>query len=526
MTVQRGIKRGAGSLAAVPIVVGIVIVVNLLALAFFVRADITDNRIFSLSEASKRVARALDDPVVVKLYFTRELPPPYNAHARYLKDQLYEYRAYSGGQLRFEFIDPIAEEREDEAQRAGVFPVQVNAYEKDKIELKKVYMGLVFLYEDKREIIPIVQSTRNLEYEISSAITKLTTRELPVVGILQGHGEAGAQEGFQIGIQGLGKLYRVQPLTIRPGAMIPDDVTTLVVCGPTDSIPDWSQYAIDQFIMRGGKLAVFYDPVQIDIATQSADILQTNWPEFLSRYGIRFKDGLVLDVRNSRIAVMQQQGPIRFQNIVEYPFFPQVFAFNKDLIIGKDLRGVEFPFVSPFDSTLADSMGCVTRAVCWSSERSGIRPPPYFLSPMQDFRPSEFQDPFQVLAATIQCAFASAFPDGPPAGVEFDPASLPQHIPQGIYTRLVAVGDAEFCLDQQISRNPANAAFFQNIVDWLAQEEGLITIRSREVVTRPLDEVSDGRKQAIKYANIFGPPIVVIAFGVFRWQSRRRAKRG
>ena len=92
--------------------------------------------------------------------------------------------------------------------------------------------------------------------------------------------------------------------------------------------------------------------------------------------------------------------------------------------------------------------------------------------------------------------------------------------------RLVYTGDAEFCSEQQLSRNPSNASLFLNIVDWLTQEEGLISIRSREVVSRPLDEISDGKRQAVKYANIFGPPLLVIAFGVVRWQSRRRKKRG
>jgi len=80
-------------------------VLNLLALAFFVRFDLTDSKLYSLSDASKRIAQSLDDPIVVKLYFSEDLPAPYNQNARYLKDQLYEYRAFSGGKLRFEFID-------------------------------------------------------------------------------------------------------------------------------------------------------------------------------------------------------------------------------------------------------------------------------------------------------------------------------------------------------------------------------------------------------------------------------------
>ena len=523
MSIRRGIRRGLGSLTAVPLVVGIVIVVNLLAVAFYVRADMTDSKLYSLSDASKKIARSLDDPVVVKLYFSQDLPSPYNQNARYLKDQLYEYRSYSGGKLRFEFIDPIKQDRESEAHGYGIPAVQVNAVEKDKIELKKVYMGAVFLYEDKREVLPVIQSTDNLEYELSSTILKVTTDKLPRVGILQGHGERQFGDGFQVGYQVLSQLYTVEPVTIEAGQPVDDQLAALLIINPTDSISAWDQYAIDQYIMHGGKIALFFDPVQVDISVQQAKPLDNNWESFLRHYGIGFKTGLVLDARNSRIAVMQQQGNIRFQNVVDFPFLPQIFAFNPDNQIGKDLEAVDMPFVSPVDSTVADSEGYHFEAICWSSERSGIRKPPYYLSPLQQFTAADFNEPHQPLAAVVFGSFKSAFPGGPPPGTTPATDSVLTMSPPN---RLVYTGDAEFCSEQQLSRNPSNASLFLNIVDWLTQEEGLISIRSREVVSRPLDEISDGKRQAVKYANIFGPPLLVIAFGVVRWQSRRRKKRG
>lgn len=527
MSVVRDIKRGFSSITSVPVVFGILVIINLLATAFYVRADMTDAKIYSLSDASKRIARSLDDPVIVKLYFTEELPAPYNQHARYLKDQLYEYQNYSGGLLRFEFIDPVKQDREQEARQMGIPPVQVNAVEKDKIELKKVYMGAAFLFEDKREVIPIIESTENLEYEISSALMKVTTETLPEVGILQGHGESDIGEEISLSVQTLRQLYDVRAVTIQPGQLLDEDLATLLIIGPTDSLSLWDQYAIDQFIMRGGRVAVFYDPVTVDPQVQSATTLENNWDEFLAHYGIGFQDGLVLDVRNSRIAVMQQQGAIRFQNVVEYPFLPQVFNFNDENMIGKDLEAVNLPFVSPLDSTVAESLGHDFEPICWSSGQSGIRRPPYHLSPLQEFKQSDFDDPFQVLAAAIYGSFESAFPGGIPAFTDpaIDVSTLPPAQTKGDPNRLVVVGDAECCGDRHVQRNPSNAALFLNVVDWLTQEEGLISIRSREVVSRPLEEVSDGTRQAVKYANIFGPPVLVILFGLVRWQTKRRRKR-
>lgn len=522
---QKNVRKGIGSLTTVPLFVAVVIAVNLISLFFFARIDITDERLYSLSDASKRLAESLDDPVVCKLYFSEDIPAPYNANARYLKDQLYEYRAFSGGQLRFEFIDPVKTDREREAQALGIPPLQVQAIEKDKMELKKVYMGLAFLYEDKKEVIPVVQSTRNLEYEISSALRKVTADQVPVVGLLGGHGEPELGSGQDILSQAMSQLYDLRPVRITPGQLIDAQIDVLLIVGPTESINPWDQYALDQFLMRGGRLAVFYDPVETRLQEQQAMDRQTNWPDFLRHYGIGFKPGLVIDSRCARIGVTQQQGFLRFQNIVEYPYMPQVSDFNPEHLVGKDLQAVDFPFVSPLDSTLVDGTNRTFTAICWSSERSGLRRAPYDISAMQQFLQADFNDPHQILAAAITGPFSSAFPDGPPPDSLVNTAVLPPATKDVAENRIVVVGDAD-CVSDNGLRNPANAAFIMNVVDWLSQEEGLISIRSRNVTVRPLEEVSEGNRSLVKYANVFGPPLLVVLFGIWRWQSRRRRKMG
>lgn len=519
------IRKGLSQLTAVPLFVAVVIAVNLLGLFLFSRLDITDERLYSLSDASKRLAESFDDPVVCKLYFSEEIPAPYNANARYLKDQLYEYRAYSGGQLRFEFIDPVKTNREQEAQTLGIPPLQVQAIEKDKMELKKVYMGLAFLYEDKKEVIPVVQSTRNLEYEISSALRKVTSKDIPTVGLLSGHGQPEVGSGLEILSQALGQLFQTRTVRIAPGELIDPQIDVLLVIGPSESLGSWDQYALDQYLMRGGRMAVLYDPVITRLQDQQAMDRQTNWPGFLAYYGIRFKPGLVIDSRCARIGVTQQQGFMRFQNIVEYPFMPQVSLFNPDHLVGKDLDAVDFPFISPLDSTAAEEKGLTFVPICWSSERSGVRSAPYDISPMQQFLQADFNQPRQILAAAITGTFRTAFPSGPPPDSAINSAVLPPSVKDVTDNRVIVVGDAE-CVTDNGMRSPANVAFIMNIVDWLTQEEGLISIRSRNVTVRPLDEVSEGNRTLIKYANVFGPPLLVVVFGLWRWQARRRSKSG
>jgi gliding-associated putative ABC transporter substrate-binding component GldG len=504
---------------------GVVIAVNLLALFFFARLDITDTREYSLSEASKEMARALDDPVIARLYFSEDLPYPYNLNSRYLRDILYEYRAYSGRNLRFEFVDPVKTDREVEARGMGIPAMQVNVIEKDKYELKKVYMGVAFLYEDKREVIPFVQSRANLEYELSSAIRKVTADSLPVVGFLTGHSENSFTTNLQIARQALQQLYEVQTVSITPGVLIPGDITTLVIAGPRDSVGQWDQYAIDQFVMRGGHLGVFYDPVIADMQLQTAASTQANWLEFLRHYGMAVNENLVLDAACSEIAVMEQQGLFTIQNRVRYPFIPNISDFNNEHLIGKDLQGVLLPFVSSLDSAAAQDAGLTFQWICRSSERTGVRRAPYYVSALQEFVQSQFTESPQVLAAAVTGVFHSIFPTGPPLDPAADGTTPADHLSTSVPSRMVIVGDADFCTDQAM-RSPSNVSFFMNIVDWLTQDERLITIRSRNVTTRKLDEVSDAKRRTVKYANIFGPPLFVICVGLWRWQSRRRMKRG
>ena len=151
---------------------GILLVVNLFSTQIFSRLDLTECKVYTLSKGSRDLVRNLEDPLTIKAYFSEDLPPPYNTSARYLRDQLDDYKAYSGGKLKYSFVDPGSEEElEREAQSFQIPPVQVNAVEKDRIEVKRVYMGLVFLYQDKHETIPLVQGTAGLEYDIPARLS-------------------------------------------------------------------------------------------------------------------------------------------------------------------------------------------------------------------------------------------------------------------------------------------------------------------------------------------------------------------
>jgi gliding-associated putative ABC transporter substrate-binding component GldG len=513
-----------GSWSALALILAILLVINLISLYLFSRVDLTEGKIFSLSPASQNVVRNLDDRLLVKMYFTKDLPPPYNGYVRYVKDQLEEYQAYAQGKLKLELIDPIGEGKEMEAEKYGIPPLQVNAMENDKIEIKKVYMGLVLLFEDRKETIPVIQNISGLEYEITSTIKRLSNRLLPPIGILVGQDGPDLDNQLAGLNKELSRQYRIKRINLEAGEAIPPDLYVLIIIGPKKEFSEWEKYAIDQFIMRGGKLAFWLDHVQVDIQQGKAKTQKVGLEELLENYGVDIKDNLVIDLQCNRVAISQQQSGFVYQNVVNYPFFPAASDFDLTSLVVKDLGAISFSYVSSLEPSSALAKNALFDPLVRSSKNSGTQVVPCDINPFRKFNQEDFNQSGLILAAALQGRFSSYFAHkempNPPAGTD-SPESTLYSSP---LTRFVVVGDADLVTDQNI-KGTDNLTFFLNVADWLSQDEALIAIRSKQVASRPLKEITPGTKRLVKYGNTLGLPLLVILFGVVRWQVKQRKKR-
>src|SRR6185437_10832180 len=186
------IKKSNGIVFGLLLLVAFVLL-NLISLKDFWRIDLTRDRKFTLSSASKNTVRELPDLVTVSAYFTEGLPPPYAQHARYVNDLLQEYLSVAKGKFAFEFLDPSSTETiedkalkkemrrdifgrmireqtsvEQELAHLGLQPVEIRMIEHDQQQTKRAYMGLVIRYQDKHEVIPVIQNLGDLEKDITS----------------------------------------------------------------------------------------------------------------------------------------------------------------------------------------------------------------------------------------------------------------------------------------------------------------------------------------------------------------------
>ena len=527
-------KKKTWSVASVStllMVIAIVIVVNLIGLRLFARADLTDNKIYTLSDASKRLVSELEDRLTVKAYFTRDLPPPYNANARYVNDALEDYRSYSNGYFHYEFIDPADEQAlEEEARQYRIQPAQVNVVEKDNLQVKKVYMGLVLIYGDKHETIPIIQNVANFEYEMTSTIKRLIAEKLPKIGFLGNFNTPDLGQDMRNVTTALSRHYEVVPVNTHAGnELIDDDIDVLCIVQPESALDEWTKFCIDQFIMRGGKVGWFMNKVNADASAGTATGNHLDIDDMTRKYGFTVANDLVTDAHASMINVQQQQGFFMVRNLVRYPAFPEIRDFNPESQIVKDLQAAAMFFPSSVD-TLTPAGGNVTfKPLMHSSDKSKVQRNSYDINPMNRADAASFIDPPQMLAVSIEGTFGSYF-EGKPVPAPFDSmATAPavDILTASPETRMVVFGDGNFVQDQYLQGGSTNLILFLNSVDWLSQDSDLLAIRSREAAIRPLDpDITDQTKFNVKLANLIGPPILILLFGVYRWSARRNRRKG
>jgi gliding-associated putative ABC transporter substrate-binding component GldG len=502
---------------------GILILVNFISTRSFIRWDFTRAHAYSLAKVSKQYMRDLNDPMTVKAFFTKNLPAPYNSNARYLRDLLEDYRTYSRGKFNFQFVDPAEDPSlQKEATTLGVYQIQLTAVQRDKFEQKNGYMGLAVIYQDRKEVIPLIQDTNGLEYQLTSAIKKLLQKETKVIGVTQGYGEPGLTENLENFRQMLAKNYEIIPVDLSVGG-IPERVSTLLVAGPTKLLPDDKLYALDQFLRSGRNVAMLAPMLKADPrTTMQAQPVFSGLSRLLNAWGVSVQPNLIYDMQCQRISVAQRGPGFIMQNIVPYPPFPLVTDINRENPINQNLESYTLPFISSLalNEGVLKNNSLKGEVLAKSSPRAWEQKNFFMLSPqfIQPPQPNELHT-FDLIAA-VSGKFPSAFsPDKlPQASRKGD--TVPGFLPEAKPARLLVVGCADLLSNDFM--NPRNtdqiSQFALNAMDWVAQDPVLIEIRNKGLAPVPLAGVGDGQRRLVKYFNMIGLPLLVALGGLLMWR--------
>jgi gliding-associated putative ABC transporter substrate-binding component GldG len=472
------------------------VLLNLISRNWFERLDLTDNKMYTLSSSSRSVVKKIDDLMTMKVFFSGNLPNEFGNNRRYLQDILEEYAAYSKGKIRFEFNTPEKnEDVQQEAQRLGIQPVQLQVIENDKMEVKRVHMGLAILYQDEKEVIPVIQSTTGLEYEITTKIKRLVETNKPVVAIAKTENQEGIENSTIT--DKLRQRYTVR--TVDLTSAVSKEIKLLLINGVEDSLSLDERDNLEKYIDRGGNLFLAQSHVSSDLTTQQANVINSDIFDLIETYGVRLEENLVLDRTCGRVNVQQNMGFIRMAVPMEYPLLPIIRSFNRDEVVVSGLEQVQLFFASEVSNldSLSNDFDVNVLPLMYTSNKSGQMTGFFNLNPDPKNNPAlkSLDQPKKLVAVR----------------------SERMNKESSLLSQLILVSDSRFLIDGAGGSSPENHILVMNAVDYLLGDKELISLRSREITIRPLDpELEDGTKRFLKWMNILLPSLLVVGFGFFR----------
>jgi len=510
----------------------ILVTANLIAAGLRSRVDLTEEKAYTLSAGTRAILAKLETPVKIRFYCSKSADSSaetifLKTYARRVEDLLHEYKQAAKGKIILEKYDPEPDsDAEDSARLDGVLGGQIGGG-------ASFYLGIAVSQLDAKEVIPFCQPTRErlLEYDLTRAISRVASPEKAVIGVMSSLPVFGGMANpmmMQMGqrpqqpwaiVTELKKDFTVRDVPMTTDK-IDDAIKVLVVIHPKE-ISDAAQYAIDQFVLNGGKLIAFLDANSLmDKSNQQNPMMAqmggggSSLDKLLKAWGITFENSKVLADLNYQMVLGDSRDPN-----ARRPTWLSIdtTGLDKDDIVTSQIDNLWYFNGGVFSGTPAD--GLKETVLVKSSENSGMVES--FLasmspeSAMKDFKPSGKQ---QALAIRLTGKFKTAFPDGKPGEVtaedkkEGETESKPQDSVKeskaDTTPTVILIGDSDMIADNftiQESQTPfgvwrrqlnANLNFAQNAVEQLAGDDNLIEVRSRATLNRPFEVVRKKEAEA------------------------------
>ncbi|NBC82895.1 MAG: hypothetical protein GVY19_05885 [Bacteroidetes bacterium] len=482
------------------LIFGIIILVNILSDRFFFRLDMTEDKRYTLSDATKEILINLPQPVTITAYFSEGASPELDRTRRKVKELLVEYSNISKGDLVFEMIDP-GENQEiiQQAQEDGIQPRLIPVQDKNLTVPKEAYLGAVIKMGRQKEVLTGIQGSE-LEYLFSSTIKKMTVTDKPVIGFLQGHGEPRIQAMSQAQ-QLLSVMYETEAVNQVDSVNELMKYKTIAIVAPTDSFPPSHLNQLDEYLAAGNKLLIAINRVDARLRQNPyGEELTTGLEGWLAEKGITVEGNFVIDAQCGAVNVQQQGIPFPVQ--MSFPYLPRLSNFA-DHPITKGLEEVMMNFASSI--VLSGDTTFSYTPLVKTSDKTGTEAAPKYFNIQREWMESDFP------LSNIPVA----------AALEGNIAGSPN-------AQMVVFSDGDFAVNgegQQGGQLPAdNVNLFVNAVDWLSDDTGLIELRTKGAQMRPLDNVEQSRQTFLKYLNFFLPVIVVVIIGLIRLQMRQNLR--
>lgn len=561
------------------LVVGLVIVLmaNYIGSFAFERFDLTSEKRYTLSETSKGLSEKLDDIVYVKVYLEGDFPAGFKRLRDETKEMLDEFRAYSNGNIEYEFINPsessdkkIRDEIYKQLYKQGLRPTDLNTKTEDGFSNKIIWPGAIFTYRGQELPVQLLKSRigarsesmlnssiESLEYEIANAINTLTTIDVPRIAFIEGHGELSDLETASLATS-LAEFYTVDRIALNENLsslterFIVDSTqaykvkvkyNAIIIAKPLEKFSEKDKFIIDQYVMYGGRVVWLIDPVSASMDSLSnADItmalpMDLNLNDQLFTYGVRINTDMIQDIQSAPIPIVT--GVVGNQPKTEmFPwfFFPLLTPANNHPIVN-NLNALKGEFVSTID-TIAKK-GIRKTPLLKTSQYSKVSSTPTRVSlEIVRFEPdqTQFNKGRQLTAVLLEGKFESVYKNRlTPQILNANEISFKE---ESVLNKMVVVSDGDVAknhvnnktgeylalgFDRFTRQEFGNKDFMLNVLGYLCDDSGLMTVRSKKLKIRLLDKtVLKNDKFDWQLINTILPIGLILLFGIAHYFDRKK----
>ncbi len=572
---KSGIKRS--NLLQFGFGVLIIVLINIIGFYVFTRFDLTAEKRYSISQPTKKILKNLDDIVFFQVYLEGEFPAGFKRLKRETREMLDQFRAYSDN-IEYEFINPSASSDPNERNAVykrlverGLNPTDLKVKTNDGSSQQIIFPGAIVSYKNKEIPLELLNSQmgvppeevlnnsiQNLEFNLINTVRKLTISTKPAIAFLEGHGELTRLETADIAYA-LSEYYRVDrvringqlnSLTERAGedttqTTIRNKYEAIIIAKPDTAFDEKDKFIIDQFVMRGGKILWLIDPVfasmdSIQFSAATVGIInELNLADQLFNYGVRLNTNLVMDL--SALPIPLKTGEMGGAPQIE--FFPWYYfpVLNPiiDHPIVKNLNAIKTEFISSIDTL--DTRGVKKTIILTSSQYSHTVNTPILISlgilqkePDKRLYNKEHIPVGVLLEGSWESLYRNRVPPliRDDRNIGFIESSQPG--------KMIVIGDGDIIknqinttgakptpyplgYDRYTGQTFGNRDLILNAMNYLVEENGLISIRSRELKLRLLDRTKINESKWLwQMINIVLPIAFVILLGVIMFLYRKR----
>ncbi len=554
------------------LLIGILIFVNILSSFFYTDLDLTEDKRFTLNEATYSLIEGLDETVTVEIYLTGELPSSFERMRGAVTDLLNKFRSRSN-QIEYRFINPTDGTEEEnmtvmqQLKKDGIVPVNLTTTSKGSREARLVFPYAIVYYQQKKKVISLLESSGGfnrdftrmeainpsinlLEYKFANAIQKLQLKTRPRMVLLTGHGEL--QRPWTESLEAaMFEYYDIARLDLNKVPVIDTHIHVVIIPKPLGAFGQQHLFKIDQYVMNGGKIVWLVDPLNMESDSMGKQGMfmprerPLDFHNLLFSYGVRINPNLVLDWESTSIPVQigmngnRPQIELRkwFYHPKAYPYMTPLEAqeTGKNTIqhpIVQNLDFVDTRYPASIDTIRTDAPIKKT-PLLRSSKYSKVQFPPVRVSiDIMDkgIGQDAFQKENQNIAVLLEGKFPSYFKGRVTPEMRQSLQDMGQpFVENGKTTKMIVISDGDIAkndLDRQSGKplplglnkydgyTYGNKDFLMNCLEYLIDNKGIIAARNKEIKLRPLDQ-ERAFKEETKWQliNLVLPLLVLAIFG-------------